>query len=274
MAFDERLSDTSTEVDADFFLPYVQPHASLLHVGCGDGALSIGLAAHAKSVVGVDHVADFAAAEVYAAVHGISNLQLLPGDVVNLPFEDETFDVCFCSSVLERMPDPLKVLSEVWRVLRPGGWVGVASVDYGGLLLAGPDVDLLDASNVVRQRLWQQGGCDPFVGRELRRLLGESHFSEVEATTRALSYGTSARVRAFAAARAAECWDPRFSASVVEAGWATETEMVDVAQAWAAWGESPAAYAAFTWCRAIGRKPTGRVEPGLGNIVPARRTSL
>ena len=29
-----------------------------------------------------------------------------------------------------------------------------------------------------------------------------------------------------------------------------------MAKAWTAWGASPAAYAAFTWCRAVGRKPS------------------
>jgi len=28
-----------------------------------------------------------------------------------------------------------------------------------------------------------------------------------------------------------------------------------MADAWAVWGTSPAAYAAFTWCRAVGRRP-------------------
>jgi SAM-dependent methyltransferase len=38
-----------------------------------------------------------------------------------IPYPDDTFDVVFADNVLEHLTDPLKVFSEVHRVLRPGG---------------------------------------------------------------------------------------------------------------------------------------------------------
>ena len=133
--------------------------------------------------------------------------------------------------------------------------VGVASTEYDGLILAGPDVDLLRRSNAIREQLWLLSGADPFLGRELRRLVGEAGFEDVEATTKAFSYGTPARVRSSPRDGPSECWDDEYVAEAMGAGLATAEEMATMARAWSAWGESPAAYAAFTWCRAVGRKP-------------------
>lgn len=43
-------------------------------------------------------------------------------DIQNLPFEDNSFDVIFCNHVLEHVEDDKKALSELFRVMKPGGW--------------------------------------------------------------------------------------------------------------------------------------------------------
>lgn len=42
-------------------------------------------------------------------------------DLAHLPFGNNTFDVVICTQVLEHVPEPLQVLQEISRVLRPGG---------------------------------------------------------------------------------------------------------------------------------------------------------
>ena len=42
-------------------------------------------------------------------------------DVQNMQLEDNTFDVVFCNHVLEHVPDDLKAMKEIYRVLKPGG---------------------------------------------------------------------------------------------------------------------------------------------------------
>jgi len=42
-------------------------------------------------------------------------------DAAYIPFADNSFDVVICSELLEHVPNPPEVLSEVYRVLRPGG---------------------------------------------------------------------------------------------------------------------------------------------------------
>ncbi len=43
-------------------------------------------------------------------------------DILDLPFEDESFDIIFCNHVLEHIEDDAKAMSELYRVMKPGGW--------------------------------------------------------------------------------------------------------------------------------------------------------
>jgi len=45
------------------------------------------------------------------------------GDGMNIPTIDETFDTVTCNAVVEHVPDPDALLSEIHRVLKPGGHV-------------------------------------------------------------------------------------------------------------------------------------------------------
>lgn len=43
-------------------------------------------------------------------------------DITNIQFEDNSFDVIYCSHVLEHVPEDVKAMKEFYRVLKPGGW--------------------------------------------------------------------------------------------------------------------------------------------------------
>ena len=43
-------------------------------------------------------------------------------DIHHIPFEDESIDIIFCNHVLEHVDDDIRALSEIRRVLKPGGW--------------------------------------------------------------------------------------------------------------------------------------------------------
>lgn len=51
-----------------------------------------------------------------------SPLADVKADICDLPFEDNSFDVILCNHVLEHIPDDTKAMSELWRVMKPGGW--------------------------------------------------------------------------------------------------------------------------------------------------------
>ena len=43
-------------------------------------------------------------------------------DLHDIPLEDNTFEVIFCNHVMEHVDDAIKCMSELYRVLKPGGW--------------------------------------------------------------------------------------------------------------------------------------------------------
>ena len=51
-----------------------------------------------------------------------SPLADIKADICNLPFEENTFDIILCNHVLEHIPDDTQAMSELYRILKPGGW--------------------------------------------------------------------------------------------------------------------------------------------------------
>ncbi len=51
-------------------------------------------------------------------------------DVHSIPFDEATFDVVFCNHVMEHVENDLKAMSEIHRVLKPGGWAIIQSPVY------------------------------------------------------------------------------------------------------------------------------------------------
>jgi SAM-dependent methyltransferase len=85
---------------------------AVLDVGCGDKPYLPLVAAHAVSYRGLDPVDGPYVDDVGAAD--------------DMPYEDSTFDLVLCTQVLEHVPQPGPVISELHRVLKPGG-VALAS---------------------------------------------------------------------------------------------------------------------------------------------------
>ena len=51
-----------------------------------------------------------------------SPLADVKADICNLPFEDNSFDIILCNHVLEHIPEDHKAMTELYRVMKPGGW--------------------------------------------------------------------------------------------------------------------------------------------------------
>ena len=57
------------------------------------------------------------------SVHGAGRPPDVLADLHELPLDDATFDFVLCTEVLEHVIDPARVLAELRRILRPGGWL-------------------------------------------------------------------------------------------------------------------------------------------------------
>ncbi|MGC6430113.1 MAG: class I SAM-dependent methyltransferase [Jejuia sp.] len=51
-----------------------------------------------------------------------SPLADVKADICNLPFKNDEFDVILCNHVLEHIPDDIKAMQELFRIMKPDGW--------------------------------------------------------------------------------------------------------------------------------------------------------
>lgn len=102
----------------------------VLDLGSGTGypALLAGQVVGANgSVVGVDLAEEMlAAAERKAKRLGLPHVTFRTGDVTQLPFEPSSFDAVTSRFCLMFLPDIPNALSEIKRVMKPGGWMAAA----------------------------------------------------------------------------------------------------------------------------------------------------
>jgi len=109
-------------------LCHVGKDTYVLDVGCGAGATASTLAETVGCrVVGVDLREEMVALSAERAQkQGAADLVAFRvADVQDLPFEDATFDAVLCESVATFIEDKLRVVDELARVVKPGGYVGL-----------------------------------------------------------------------------------------------------------------------------------------------------
>ena len=115
------------------------PGRTLLDVACGPGTSAIWLARELDcKVMGVDYAQrSIAAARHSAAASGVSTLVwFLRGDAEHLPLPDSSFDAVICECSFCTFPDKPAAAREIFRVLRPGGRLGLADLVRSGPLPA------------------------------------------------------------------------------------------------------------------------------------------
>ncbi len=91
---------------------FLAPGSRVLDVGAGDAPYRELFAAHDYRTVDWEGT-------IYAPEQGPDYVGLAD----DLPIENASFDAVLCTQVLEHVPEPAAVLRELYRVLRPGGWL-------------------------------------------------------------------------------------------------------------------------------------------------------
>lgn len=98
-------------------------------------------------------------------------------DVHDIPFDDQTFDVVFCNHVLEHVESDIKVMQEIRRVMKPGGWAILQSpMDFN---LETTDEDLTITDPKEREKRFGQDDHVRMYGRDYDKRLEMGGF-EVE----------------------------------------------------------------------------------------------
>lgn len=151
----------------------------ILEVGSGTGAVLECLAKEIPHLqpafTGLDISADYLT-EAHSRLSGIDWIQ---GDAHHLPLPGAAFDIAYCHFLLLWVANPRRAVSEMRRVVRPGGWVfAIAEPDYTGRIDYPPE--LAELGNLQVQALHAQG-ADTGIGRKLCALMGQAGLQSIEA---------------------------------------------------------------------------------------------
>lgn len=101
----------------------VDPAKNVLDIGCADGTFTkvIFKKTKAESLTGID-VLKSSIDYVKKRFAKNKKMKFRVADAHNLPFKSDNFDAVFCLEALEHVVDPLRVLQEIFRVLKRRGY--------------------------------------------------------------------------------------------------------------------------------------------------------
>jgi phosphatidylethanolamine/phosphatidyl-N-methylethanolamine N-methyltransferase len=101
----------------------LEPGMKLLEVGVGTG-LSLQMLPRMVDVTGID-LSEKMLSQARERVEqlGLRNIELLKMDATQLEFPDNSFDRVYAAYFISTVPDPVKVMRELKRVCKPGGYL-------------------------------------------------------------------------------------------------------------------------------------------------------
>ncbi|WP_106494950.1 class I SAM-dependent methyltransferase [Lentibacillus sp. Marseille-P4043] len=153
-------------------VPFIEKHldkkSSVLDIGCGDGYGSYKLHDVGYHVTGVDLSSEM----IHRAKDRVPNeeIEFLQGNVMNLPFDNNSYDGMMAINVLEWTEQPAKALYELHRVLKKDGLLCI------GILgpTAGP------RTNSYPRVYGEKAICNTLMPWEFQRLASEINFEYVD----------------------------------------------------------------------------------------------
>jgi len=99
-----------------------EPTARMLDIATGGGHTALAFAPLVQEVIATDLTEEMlTAAAAFVASQGVENIHFERADAEALPYEDASFDIVTSRIAPHHFPDPQRFVSEVARVLRPGG---------------------------------------------------------------------------------------------------------------------------------------------------------
>ena len=246
----------TAEVCAAFLLRRLQPDAAVLDMGCGPGAITVGLARRAGTVAGVDASAEMVeSARRRAAEEGIDNASFEVGSAYDLPFHDNSFDVVYAHQLMQHLSDPVRALREARRVLRPGGLVAVRDSDYQTMVHAPVEPAIGHWLRLYHEVAAANGG-NADAGRFLPGWVSAAGFVDPVVTTSTTTYADAAGRELWGGMWAVRATDSDFAQHAVSGGFATRGDLVAISAAFRRWADHPSGFWAFINGEVVAARPT------------------
>jgi len=129
-ALPEAVTDAYCGVGNPFALGPIDQGEAVLDIGCGSGVDALFAAmmtGSAGKVIGIDVTPEMLKrAKENLALTDLTNVTFDEAGADNLPFTDQDFDVVISNGAFNLVPNKSKALSEVFKVLKPGGRLMIA----------------------------------------------------------------------------------------------------------------------------------------------------
>jgi ubiquinone/menaquinone biosynthesis C-methylase UbiE len=169
--------------EVDLFRRYaLRSKAHILDAGCGTGEVASRIAElfPDASVLGVDIIDSHL--EIARSRHAnlAPRLRFEQQSIFELQAAEQTFDLTVCRHVLHSIPYADRVIAELARVTRRGGYLHLIPEDYGMLHFQRGTQDLRDFWHEVPAKMGTVTGTDLFIGRNAYSILARMNFSEIK----------------------------------------------------------------------------------------------
>ncbi len=255
--FQKMLHRRNAVTNAAYLLPSLKAGLRVLDFGCGPGTISMGLAKAVEpgELHGIDiEESQIQMAQAAAKAGGHDNTVFQTADVTALPYEDETFDVAHCHAVLTHVPDTRAVLREVYRVLKPGGRIASREL-IGASSFFEPAIDDFAKMWEAFTTLIETNQGHPDMGKELKGILVEVGFADVQASASFESYSAAEDVDFMHALTIGWFFADKTVDALIKSGIASQTQLDRWRRLLDQWKDSPGVFAALAWGETIGTKP-------------------
>jgi ubiquinone/menaquinone biosynthesis C-methylase UbiE len=154
------------------------PGERILDVGCGPGLLALELSAAVGgegNVIGIDASPAMIGLAEKRCCH-LENVKLAEGDATNLAIDDASVDVVCCTQVLLYVGEHQQAISEMYRVLKPGGRVVILETDWRSTVLHSNDEALTE--KIIEA--WDNAVPSPRLPARLGPLLRDAGFESIQ----------------------------------------------------------------------------------------------
>lgn len=252
----------TAENSAHYLLPVLTAGLSVLDVGCGPGTITLDLAEHVSpgTVVGLDAVEEpLTAARQTADQRGDRHTEFQVGSVVDLPFDADSFDVVHAHQVLQHLTDPVRALTEMARVCRPGGWVAARDADYAAMAWH-PQLPELEEWRGLYRAMARANGAEPDAGRRMRSWAQSADLTDVRFTASVWNYADAQTCHWWGHSQADRVLGAVFAAQSAEHG-VSSADRERLAQGWRRWADAPDAWFAILHGELLAR-PGSAPQPG------------
>jgi len=162
----------------------IKADSHVLDLGCGPGLDTIPLArlvGKAGRVVGIDiDEAMLLQADDYAEQEGVSEqVKHQQADILSLPFADNSFDAVRAERLFQVLPESYvmqDVFKEIYRVVKPGGYIVLVDADWATASVDYPDDELERRLMTFFASSMRPNG---FAGRQFYRLLIDNTMQDI-----------------------------------------------------------------------------------------------